>query len=257
MQRFGDSYRVDLHEIFLRIQEQMLGNLASSKVFEHRSACGTATERHWIELLNRYLPQRYRATNAFVIDADGERSRQIDIAIYDHFYSPHLFHDESQPYVPAESVYAVFEVKQNLAPTVIWEAGQKAASVRRLRRTSAGLLSAGFRYPPRELPPILAGIVCLDTGWTEPFAEYLTPILGGLRVDQRLDLGCCLRHRSFEVERESREVLLSKPQEALIFFMLRLIQRLQQMGAAPAIDFGEYGRSLEPERTGTRLDKLH
>jgi len=63
--------------------------------------------------------------------------RQIDIAIYDRFYSPLFFHDEGQPHIPAESVDAVFEVKQTLTSKWIIDAGRKAASVRRLPQMGA------------------------------------------------------------------------------------------------------------------------
>ncbi len=244
MSKHKDSGRIDLHQVFLRVQQQMLANLAASDVFEHPTACGAATERHWIDLLNHYLPQRYRATSAFVVDADGLRSRQIDIAIYDHFYSPLLFHHDGQEHIPAESVYAVFEVKQTLYSKCIADAGRKAASVRRLRRTSAPLLSAGTMVPPKPPSPILAGVLSLDTVWAGPFPERITPLLRRLRPDEGLDLGCSLRQAAFEVS-EPFTLHLSQPNEALIYFMLRLLHRLQQMGAAPAIDLTEYSRCLQ------------
>lgn len=243
MSRQREIQRVDLHKMFLHVQEQMLANLDASRVFHHQSACGAATEQHWIDLFNRYLPQRYRATRAFIIDADGRSSHQIDIAICDRFYSPVFFHDEEQPYIPAESVYAVFEVKQSPAPTCILDARYRAASVRRLRRTSAPLISAGSpvtRMPP---PPILAGILSSHVTWSGPFARQIGPLVTRLDADERLDLGCALSEGSFEVGEDDR-IEFSQPDEALIFFMLRLIQRLQQMGAAPAIDFADYGRCL-------------
>ena len=229
-----DSGRIDLRQLFLRVQDQMLANLAASTVFEHPTACGAATEQHWILLFNRYLPQRYRATSAFIIDADGRRSRQIDIAIYDRFYSPLFFHDEGQPHIPAESVYAVFEVKQTLTSKWIIDAGLKAASVRRLRRTSVPVPSLS---KPKRLTPILAGVLSLDSIWAGPFQNRIARLLRRLPPDQRLDLGCVLRHGAFDGTDN-----FSEPHDALIYFMLRLVHRLQQMGAAPAIDFSEYTR---------------
>lgn len=237
-----DSGRIDLHQVFLRVQQQMLANLSASNVFEHPTSCGAATEQHWIDLFNRYLPQRYRATSAFIVDADGRRSRQIDIAIYDHFYSPLLFHHDSGPHVPAESVYAVFEVKQTLTSKWIADAGRKAASVRRLRRTSAPLLSAGSLYPPKPPFPILAGVLSLDAIWAGPFPDRVSALLRRMRPDERLDLGCSLRQGAFEFSDSS--IHFSQPEAALIYFVLRLLRRLQQMGAAPAIDLAEYARSL-------------
>ena len=64
-----------------------------------------------------------------MIDADGRSSHQIDIAICDRFYSPVFFHSDEQPYIPAESVYAVFEVKQTLSSLFVLDAGRKARSV--------------------------------------------------------------------------------------------------------------------------------
>ena len=238
MAKQKDSGHINLRQLFLRIQDQMLANLAATGVFEHPTACGAATEQHWIDLFNRYLPQRYRATSAFIIDAGGLRSRQIDIAIYDRFYSPLFFHDAGQPHIPAESVYAVFEVKKTLTSKWIADAGRKAASVRRLHRTSVPVPSLANPKPPA---PILAGVLSLDSIWAGPFAARLTPLLRRLPADQRLDLGCVLRHGAFEISTNS-SIDFSKPDDALIYFMLRLVHRLQQMGAAPAIDFSEYTR---------------
>src|SRR6202034_249860 len=106
-----------------------------------------ASERPWLDLLSRYLPKRYRATSAFVIDSLGRRSRQIDIAIFDNLYSPLLFPHKSGLHTPAESIYAVFEVKPTFSKQWIRDAAEKAASVRSLHRTSLRPM------------PILAGIL--------------------------------------------------------------------------------------------------
>ena len=60
----------------------------------------------------------------FHADADGRRSRQIDIAIYDHLYSPLIFPHDSGIHIPAESVYAIFEVKQALTRQLLFDAGR-------------------------------------------------------------------------------------------------------------------------------------
>jgi len=245
MRNGAEGGRIDLHQAFLRVQEQMLANLNASRVYDHRATCGAVSERQWIDLFNRYLPQRYRATSAFVVDANGARSRQIDIAIYDRFYSPLLFPDDVQPYIPAESVYAVFECKQNLSSGTLCDAAAKAASVRRLRRTSAPVLCAGSVLPPRAAPPILAGILCLGEPDPEALMPMVTSMLPYLEGDRLLDLGCSLRQGTFEISTDDRSgatVRDSLPGQALIFFLLRLLSRLQQMGTAPPMDLDEYAR---------------
>ena len=111
MPRMRDSGELDLVEVFGRAREEMLAQLNMGSLIEHGPTAGAVTERHWIGLLERYLPKRYRAASAFVFDSKGKRSRQIDVAIYDNFYSPTLFPQKGAVHVPAESVYAVFEVK--------------------------------------------------------------------------------------------------------------------------------------------------
>jgi hypothetical protein len=43
-------------------------------------------------------------------------------------------------------------------------------------------------------------------------------------------------------------VQVSTPDESLIFFVLRLLERLREMGTAPAADLMEYGRGLRSFR---------
>jgi hypothetical protein len=220
----------------------MLADLAVGGLFEHASSAGAATERHWIRLFRRYLPGRYRAAPAFVIDSNGRRSRQIDIAIFDNLYSPPLFPHDSGLHVPAESVYAVFEVKPAISRQWLRDAGEKAASVRALRRTSAPIVSSGvLRRTPIRPKPILAGLLAASSVWSaETFGENIRGALKSLDASHRIDLGCSLEHGAFE----QRPLKISEPAEALIFFMLRLLHRLRALGTAPAADLMQYGRSL-------------
>lgn len=240
--RHPNSGTVDLLGIFRQAQHEMLSHLAAGEIFEHPTACGAVTEGHWLDLFNRYLPHRYRAASAFIIDADGRRSRQIDIAIYDNLYSPLLFPDPAGLHLPAESVYAVFEVKQDLNQRLIRDAGAKAASVRRLRCTSVPVFSGGAEREPLPCHPIVAGILALRSGWPNRLASRLPEALCCLADDERLDLGCALRDGAFESVDDT--VRLSTPEESLIFLMLRLFDRLRALGTAPAADLMAYGRAL-------------
>ena len=235
MSRLPDSGHLDLAEVFHRVQQQMLADLSVGRLFEHSSSAGAATEHHWLRLFDRYLPKRYRAAPAFIIDSDGRRSRQIDIAIFDHLYSPPLFPHSSGAHLPAESVYAVFEVKPTFSRQWLRDAHEKAASVRALRR--------GVRRPK----PILAGLLAAGSVWTPPtFAANLRRAL----IVTPLDLGCCLEHGAFEqcIQKSPKTLRVSEPAEALIFFVLRLIERLRAMGTAPAADLMQYARSLRSFR---------
>jgi hypothetical protein len=94
------------------------------KAIAHPTAKGDASEGVWVELFNTYLPARYRAAKAFVVDSQGVFSEQIDVLVFDRQYSPFIFTFQGQTVLPVESVYAVFEAKQTINGHNITYAGQ-------------------------------------------------------------------------------------------------------------------------------------
>src|SRR5262245_44327776 len=90
---------------------------------------GDTTENAWLKMMRNYLPSRYEAEKAFVVDSRGNFSEQMDIVIFDRQYSPFVMNFEGQLVVPAESLYATFEAKQEIDATQIKYARKKVASV--------------------------------------------------------------------------------------------------------------------------------
>ncbi len=241
--------RVDLRQLFMKRQAELPARLSTNReVITHPGTLGDTSEVDWRGMLASSLPARYCVDKAFVVDADGERSNQLDLVIYDRQYSPLLFNRSGTLFIPAESVYAVLEVKQDLDRGNVEYAGHKVASVRRLRRTSAPITHAGGRFEARLPFDILGGIVCLESTWDPPLGRPLASALESAQPAGRLDLGCILHHGAFEVTYGPggrAELDRSEPETALIFFFFRLVQRLQQLGTVTAIDLAEYGRVLE------------
>ncbi len=241
--------KIDLRNIFLGLQRQMIATLqAEREIVQHPGTKGAATELQWLAMLQNYLPKRYCADRAFVLDCDGSLSEQIDIVIYDRQYSPFLFNQDDARYVPAEAVYGVIEVKQELTPDHIAYAGRKAASVRALRRTSAPIAHAGGAFDPKQPSPILAGIVALESTWNPPFGEPFEAAIEKLGSSEKLQIGCALRHGGFRIDcapgARRKIVETSSSDTALIFFFLKLMSSLQVMGTVAALDFDEYGKVL-------------
>jgi hypothetical protein len=140
----------------------------------------------------------------------------------------------------------VLEVKQELSRATIEYAGAKAASVRRLQRTSAPIVQAIGITPPRPLFRILAGIVSLESSWAEPFGEPFKASLAALDEPNFLELGCALRHGAFHAtSRDPLKYGVSQSDAALVAFFLWLFGRLQSLGTVPAIDAEAYARALE------------
>ena len=242
------STKRDLPELLLGLQERLATELkVGRQVIGHPGAKGAVSENEWCRTIGQFLPTRYEITSAIVIDADGNTSDFIDLVIYDQHHSPLLFEQEGFRYIPAESVYAIFEVKQETRPGTIEYAITKAASVRRLRRTSAPFVNAGGRTGARELFRITAGILTTTSGWSPALGDSLEDALATADEDGQLELGCAITDGSFEATyAENGAVTLerSKPEASLMFFLLRLFEHLRQMGTVPAINH-DYGRSLE------------
>jgi len=238
---------IDLHGLFLAMQGQLIAKMQTSREFvQHKPTKGAAAEQSWMAMLNAYLPQRYKADSAFVVDHRGRLSEQIDIVIYDRQYSPLIFKQDGVLYIPAESVYAVFDVKHELRRGAIEQAAEKAESVRRLKRTSVPVRFVSGTYKPKALFEITAGVLCLESWWADGLGESLQKVLGERTQGGFLNLGCSVRDGSFEAVPTKRgvKVEVSTRETALIFFFLRLLHRLQQMGTVPAIDLMKYGSRL-------------
>ncbi len=238
---------VEMQELFKGMQTKMEATLELGRAcIPHNGEMGEAAEESWRKWLRTYLPGRYAVDKAFVVDCDGNISGQIDIVVYDRQYSYFVFEQEQVKFVPAESVYAVIEAKQDLTKTHLDYAGDKAESVRRLKRTSVEVPFVAGKYRPKPLHQIIAGIITLESNWADPLGETLRKNLRKLEEDRRIDIGCALKDGSFCVEYEPRfSMKTSAPDESLLFFFLRLLLKLQSIGTVPAIDIEAYAKALQ------------
>jgi hypothetical protein len=221
--------------------ERRLGN--AREAFGHPGTKGDASEHVWLELLQSYLPQRYCAEKAHVVDSNGDFSQQIDVVVFDRQYSPLVFKYEGQIIIPAESVYAVFEVKQVINAAHIGYAHTKVATVRRLHRTRLPIPHAGGTYAPRPLTHILGGILTLESEWSPALGE---PLINALKTDNPeslLDIGCVAAHGMFTCDEKGCHAISPQGKPATAF-LLELIARLQSLGTVPMIDTRAYARWL-------------
>ena len=237
---------VDIKELFYSLQAQMVAKLATNRQhIIHPGTKGDSSELNWIEWLKLYLPKRYSVDKGIIIDCKGKISDQIDVIIYDRQYSPFVFNQDGAYYIPAESIYAVFEVKQEINKDYILYAAEKTKSVRSLQRTTTLIPHAGGYYDPKPHNKILSGLLTLSSGWTPPLGDSLEKALLGLDAESRLDIGCILDEGSFLADYEKAYISKSTKEESLIFFFLKLLIELQKLGTAPAIDINCYGSALD------------
>ena len=257
---------IDLRELFNGLQTQMLASLNVDRVFiEHPGSKGDATEQRWIDFLRTYLPDRYKVDKAIVIDSTGNVSEQMDIVIYDAIYTPFIFNQDGFMYIPAESVYAVFEVKQDVKGYIDY-AAQKVESVRRLKRTSVEMVNSGRRTSARPLTKIIGGILTTTSSYSG--TETVSKQLKELKGYQTLDLGCLCDTGSFHVDyketrpdgidqtknefieqvyesREVNEIIFSDKKVSLFTFFLQLVSYLKSIGTVPAIGINAYLNAID------------
>jgi hypothetical protein len=207
------------------------------KSIEHGGVKGAVNEDHWIDVFRAYLPNRYEVATGFVIDSKGNRSEQIDVVVFDRHFTPTLLDQQNHRYIPVEAVYAVFESKPHIDKSYLEYAGKKASSVRKLYRTSVEIAHAGGTFPPKPLFPIVAGIVALKAGWTDGLGTAFTSNLPD-EEESRLQCGVALEDGAFD-NFDSKLCIVPK-NGALIYFLFRLLGKLQSLGTVPAIDWTAY-----------------
>ena len=214
------------------------------KSFGHPGTKGDASEKVWLELLQTYLPRRYEAATAHIVDSQGEFSQQIDVVIFDRQYSPFIFHYEGQTIIPAESVYAVFEAKQTINASQVSYAQEKVASVRRLHRASLPIPYAKGTYPAKPLTPIYGGLLTFESDWSPALDQPLLDALSKGEDDDRLDLGCVAAHGYFSFDQKAVRYDIHNGGKPATAFLFKLISQLQFSGTVPMIDVKAYARWL-------------
>ncbi len=241
---------VSLKHLFVSLQRQMAAQLATNReCIVHQGEKGAACEDSWRTMLATYLPKRYGVTSAFVVDSRDQCSEQIDIVVFDRQYSPFIFNQNGVNYLPAESVYAVMEAKQEICKGTIEYAAEKAASVRRLTRTNAAFNTASGVMRKPLLFDIAAGIVALGSGWNPPLGDAFDDVIRATALDDghRIDFGCSIEGGAFSVtygQGEDPAIEKSPKELSLVTFFWKFVARLQTQGTASAIEVSEYFKTL-------------
>lgn len=228
------SEKIDIKKLFLALDEEMRLKL-SSKIDEihHPTAKGDESELNWIGLLRMYLPERYKVDSGFIIDHEGSLSDQIDIIIYDRHFTPFIFKGENVVFIPAEGVYAAFEVKPHFDKGYYDYAIEKFKSIRSLKRTSASITHLTGRGE-KELFSIIGGILTKENNSLSFF--------NGVDESSELEFIVCLDYGvkviGVKIEEQNKEPFLA-------FFLLKLIERLRSLGSVSALEVDKYLEAIK------------
>lgn len=241
------SHCLSLQEAFKTEQECLHAHLHSSSRIAHNGDRGEVNEQYFIDFLRRYLPNRYSVAKAIVIDSLGQVSDSIDIVVFDRQYTPTLLDSDKHRYVPAEAVYAVFECKPTIHKDYLEYAADKAASVRRLKRTSIPIPFAAGSHPAKEPGHIIAGILSIDVSWKDGLSSSFESNHATLTGDKLIDCGFAATGACFDVFDVGGTYTYGPSDNSLAYFAFRLLSRLQALATVPAVDWMAYARELSKE----------
>jgi len=270
------SNKILLKQLFSGLQNQMNAQLSTNREnIMHSTSKGDALENAWIEWLKKYLPNRYSVDKGIVIDSNGDTSDQIDVIIYDNWFTPFIFSQNGFHYIPAEGVYAIFECKTDISGSSegisnIEYAGKKIESVRRLKRTTTSIISIGEKYDPRGLTKIVGGILTSTKSGNRNNDKTIVKHLMAQKGIKSIDCGCIADYGAFFVDYDNKEdksiedfdqrylnyyknrnfekAVFSKEENSLVTFFMQLTRYLQQaIGTVQAINLQTYLDSIKEE----------
>lgn len=101
------------NEYFRLKAEELLNELSQVRTFikKHNPTIGILTEEILRKFLITFLPKGVSVEQGFIVGANGELSKQIDIVVYDsHRYAPY-YRINDIVVIPSTSVIAIIEVK--------------------------------------------------------------------------------------------------------------------------------------------------
>lgn len=239
-----------LRDALLSVEKEFQFTLKNKPtLITHDPTLGDATENVWIELLKEYLPARYCVNKAFAIDHLGNTTDQLDCLIYDSYFTPKLFGQDNHIYVPAEAVYASFEIKPSVNAAHLKYAAKKAASIRKLKRTSVDIQAANGKnlaQPPFQL---ICGLLAMKVDWKDGLGTTFLKNLSELSGDEELNFIITASHGFYEGYNDLKETKIVYEDGALIRGLFRLLTALRDKGSVPAIDWDKYEEALSTSIT--------
>jgi hypothetical protein len=228
--------KMSIKTMFETKQRDLRNELSS--LINHTVTKGNHREKAWIGFFKSFLPSKYDVDKGFVFDSEGAVSDQIDIIIYDALYAPLLYETKAgEKCITAESVYAVFDSKSRIEKRTLSDTDDKIASVCKLKRSSRGIINAGQQSPARKLPPIIGGILAVDSVEPDTIQEHL-------KKYSYIDIGCAIKKTSFVCCRDNDRSFInaqfSQKEESILAFFYIVLDSLYRLGTVAALDIRDY-----------------
>jgi hypothetical protein len=230
-----------LRDALLSVEEKFRSDLKhENRVNSHNGSHGDGTEDAWLKLLKDYLPARYKVARAFAVDHKGNTTKQLDCLVYDAHFTPKLFGADRRLYVPAEAVYATFEIKQIVNAAYLKEAAEKVESLRKLTRTSASLMGASGPNPARVPPYITGGLLAMKASWTDGLGSTFLSNFTNYTGESKLDFILTAESGFCDALDSALSPEIVTGSGALMRGLFRLIKALRHKNTVPAVEWEKY-----------------
>lgn len=190
---------MDFIGLFSDIAEKMQSDFrAAQKAITHSGLKGTANEETLKRFLRQYLPQVLDISGGQLIDAGGNRSRQLDVIVSDANKTPILFESSDVRVIPIECAYAVIEVKAYLDKAELEKAYHNMKSVKSLEKQAffykqGPIVSKKSLYGSEwGIWPMQHFVFAFDSPGLDSVKSNLDGLQGNDPVHRRIDMICVL-----------------------------------------------------------------
>ena len=154
------------------------------------NAKGAGIESATRKQLESLLPSILNVGQGYIIDSYGNTSRQIDLVLFERNLCPVFSINESpeSTYYPCEGVVAAIEIKSQMRKREVFDAAEKAISVRKLQRrfrerrgeVTFGIPTEGKSFANRRYGQIGETLMYQTFNPNEsPFGDILTGAITG------------------------------------------------------------------------------
>lgn len=94
--------------------EHSIASQIMLNVSNHGPTAGAYRENVWKSLFEMVIPKKYCVEQGvFIIDSYGNKSDEVDLAIFDEMYTPYIFNYGKIKFIPIEAVAAVVQCKSS------------------------------------------------------------------------------------------------------------------------------------------------
>ena len=194
----------DFVDLFDLAAQEMLRSLEESRAaLSHGLSKGEANESVVRRFLEERLPKSVGIGRGQIVDKYGNRSKQLDVIIFDALNTPVLWIDDAHEHrlFPSESVSAVIEVRTRLHASDVPSIIENMLSVKSLDKTSFYSGNTGpIEFLSRvygeeyELVPTFYFVFAFESGRLDRIYEAISAGTAETPISSRIDSMVSLEH---------------------------------------------------------------